>query len=166
MNTDMIYIALGSNLGDSRQLIVAAMNRIEEQQCGPVIRSSLWRSEPLDCPEGSADFINAMIGYKAGSGENPGALLGRLQRLETEYGRAANQVRNSPRYLDLDIICFGNLVLHTPTLTIPHPRAQERAFVLLPLLEIAPDLIFPDSRLTAAQLVSEISTEGVVRLQE
>lgn len=164
MQREMIYIALGSNLGNSKQLILDAMDKLELWIRSTLVRSSLWRSRPLDCPDGSADFVNAVVGYEAPDGENPMHLLQRLQALEAESGRPATRDRNSPRSLDLDIVCIGSLVMNTTDLTIPHPRAKDRVFVLLPLQEIAPELVFPDSGLSVKELVAKVSSAGVVRI--
>ena len=133
----MIYIALGSNLGDSENLIRDAMDRIERDVGASLVKSSLWASAPVDCPEGTADFVNAVVGFEASADQEPLALLQHLQALEIEFGRPAIHARNTPRSLDLDIICFGARVMNSTELTIPHPRAKDRAFVLLPLQEIA-----------------------------
>jgi len=164
MQREMIYIGLGSNLGDSRNLIREAMHRLEQQAEGPVFKSSQWGSKPIDCPEGSADFVNAVIGFEALADQEPFKLLRHLQALEIEFGRPAQYERNSPRSLDLDIICFAERVMNSTELVIPHPRAKERAFVLLPLQEIAPELVFPDSGLSVRELVDRVSCEGVEKL--
>jgi 2-amino-4-hydroxy-6-hydroxymethyldihydropteridine diphosphokinase len=158
---EMIYIALGSNLGDSRNLIQNAFDRIQNELEVPLVKSSLWRSKPVDCPEGSADFINAVVGFAAHVDQDPFDLLQQLQSLEIEFGRPADHAQNIPRSLDLDIILFGDRIVDLTDLTIPHPRAKERAFVILPLLEIAPDLVFPDSGLSINELAAMVSSEGV-----
>jgi len=157
----MIYVALGSNLGDSRKLVRSAMDRIQLELDVPLVKSSLWCSLPIDCPEGSADFVNAVVGFEARAEQQPLDLLLQLQSMEVAFGRPAIHGYNSPRTLDLDIVCFGDRVVTSTDLTIPHPRAQERAFVLLPLLEIAPDLIFSDSGHSVNELVGLVSSEGV-----
>lgn len=164
MHREMIYIALGSNLGNSRKLILDAMDKLELQIGDTLVRSSLWHSRPVDCPEGTADFVNAVVGYEIPEGENPMHVLLRLQALETEFGRPPTHERNSPRCLDLDIVCVGAMVMNTPDLVIPHPRAKERAFVLLPLQEIAPKFVFPDSGMSVNELVAKVSSAGVVRI--
>jgi 2-amino-4-hydroxy-6-hydroxymethyldihydropteridine diphosphokinase len=160
----MIYIALGSNLGDSRNLIHSAIDRIELDLDGHLVKSSLWSSEPIDCPEGSADFVNAMVGFEALADQDPFKLLQHLQALEHEFGRPTTRARNSARCLDLDIICYGDRVLTSTELTIPHPRAHERAFVLLPLQEIAPELVFPDSGRSVNELAAMVSRQGMEKL--
>jgi 2-amino-4-hydroxy-6-hydroxymethyldihydropteridine diphosphokinase len=160
----MIYIGLGSNLGDSRELVSNAMGRIQSEFKVPLIKSSLWQSEPIDCPEGSADFVNGVVGFESPVDLVPADLLQRLQSLEIEFGRPAIHVVNAPRQLDLDILFFGDRVLNSTQLTLPHPRAKERAFVLLPLQEIAPDLVFPTLGSSVNELAAMISKEGVRKL--
>ena len=92
-------------------------------------------------------------------------MLQKLRGLEVECGRLPKQVLNEPRLLDLDLICFGAEIRHTPELTLPHPRAHLRKFVLCPLSEIAPDLILPGQSKTVAQLLKDLrSDEQIKRL--
>ena len=129
------------------------MDRLQELSDQPLLRSTLWETEPVDCPPGSPKFINAMIGLVPRQGETPESLLGKLQKLEQKFGRKPKQVLNEPRPLDLDLIAFGGETRHTPELTLPHPRATQRRFVLGPLADIAPDLILPGQDETVAQLL-------------
>lgn len=136
-------VALGSNLGDSRETVLRAMDRLEKLSAAPLLRSSLWETEPMDCPPDARSFINAMVGLTPLADETPETLLQKLKALEVEFGRKPKAVINEPRPLDLDLIAFGNEVRHTPTLILPHPRAHERRFVLAPWNEIAPEYIMP-----------------------
>jgi len=149
----MAFVALGSNLGDGKRNVLAAMDRLQELSDYPLLRSTLWETEPVDCPPDSPKFINAMIGLVPRQGETPESLLGKLQKLEQKFGRKPKQVLNEPRPLDLDLIAFGGETRHTPELTLPHPRATQRRFVLGPLADIAPDLILPGQDETVAQLL-------------
>ena len=101
------FIALGSNLGDSARVVEQAFVRLQAFSVAPVLCSSLWRSEPVDCPPGSHPFINAAAGIVPCDGETPESLLARLQALEVEFGRRPKKVMNEPRPLDLDLIAFG-----------------------------------------------------------
>lgn len=103
-----------------------------------VARSSLYRSAPFEAQ--GPDFINAVVELRTGLA--PLALLAELQRLEAEAGRE-RPYRNAPRTLDLDLLRHGDTTMQTAVLTLPHPRIDERAFVLLPLAEIAPALVTP-----------------------
>jgi 2-amino-4-hydroxy-6-hydroxymethyldihydropteridine diphosphokinase len=161
----MVIVALGSNLGDSRKIILEAMERLGEfsarsaQRADPTLKSSLWKTSPVDCPPGSPEFVNAVVGFVPREGETPESLLAKLRELEKEFGRAQKKVINEPRPLDLDLIAFGNEVRNTPELTLPHPRAHLRKFVLQPLSEIAPDLVLPGQSKTVAELLEGISSE-------
>jgi 2-amino-4-hydroxy-6-hydroxymethyldihydropteridine diphosphokinase len=161
----MVFVSLGSNLGDSRKIILDAMARLKKFSSRPIQKSSLWRTSPVDCPPGSPEFINAVVGFTPKRTETPESLLKKLQKLEKEFGRAPKKVLNEPRRLDLDIITFGKELRDTPKLTLPHPRAHLRRFVLEPLLEIAPDLVLPEQRKSVAQLLTGLFfDEALVKL--
>lgn len=149
-------VALGSNLGDSRKIISLAMSRLQEFSDKPILRSSLWQTTPVNCPSGSPMFVNAVIGLVPRAGETPESLLEKLQALEKEFGRLPKKVLNEPRPLDLDLIAFGDETCATEKLLLPHPGAHQRAFVLKPLSEIAPDLILPGQTRTVTQLLSDM----------
>ena len=150
------FVALGSNLGDSRRMILEAINRLQHLSSQPLLKSSLWQSEPIDCPPGSRQFINAVVGLIPDKDETPETLLAKLQSIEKEFGRQPKRVQNEPRPLDLDLISFGNLRRSTEQLTLPHPRAHLRRFVLEPLAEIAPELLLPGQCRTVSQLVEAL----------
>src|SRR5204863_9012320 len=117
--------------------------RLQELSDEPLLRSSLWRTAPVDCPPGSPPFVNAVVGLLPRSGETPESLLAKLQSLEKEFGRPAGKILNEPRSLDLDLIAFGSETRATKELALPHPRAHLRRFVLQPLSDIAPQFILP-----------------------
>jgi 2-amino-4-hydroxy-6-hydroxymethyldihydropteridine diphosphokinase len=156
---DLTIVALGSNLGDSRQQVLQGMDRLQTLSTVPVLRSSLWQTTPVDCPPGSAVFVNAVLGLAPFAGETPESLLAKLQAIEREFGRRPKQVLNEPRPLDLDLIAFGRETRVTPNLALPHPRTHLRRFVLEPLNEIAPDLILPGQSHTVRELLSEIPVD-------
>ncbi|HWF19155.1 MAG TPA: 2-amino-4-hydroxy-6-hydroxymethyldihydropteridine diphosphokinase [Verrucomicrobiae bacterium] len=158
----MIYIALGSNLGDSREIIQRAMERLREFSTGPLLKSSLWQTTPVDCPPGSPPFVNAVIGLQPLPGETPESLLKKLQSLEKEFGRRPKKVMNEPRPLDLDLIAFGIATRNTQQLVLPHPRAHERRFVLQPLSEIAPDVVIPGQSKTVVQLLAALPGDAAM----
>jgi|ERR1043166_2042813 2-amino-4-hydroxy-6-hydroxymethyldihydropteridine diphosphokinase len=158
------FIALGSNLGNSWETILRAMDRLQAFSDEPLSRSSLWRTEPVQCPPDSQRFINAVVRLTPRAGETPEALFEKLQELEKEFGRARGEVRNAPRPLDLDLIAFGGVIRNTERLTLPHPRAHQRRFVLAPLEEIAPEYIFPGRGETVRELLRKVGNEqDVVR---
>jgi len=167
MSADLALIAVGSNLGESVRNVLWAFNELQKFSSAPVRRSSLWETTPVDCPPDSAPFVNAAAALVPLPGETPESLLTRLQALEKEFGRAPKQVLNEPRPLDLDLITFGHEVRRTPELTLPHPRAHLRRFVLQPLAEVAPDFVLPGQRHTIVELLGALKTsERVVRLRE
>lgn len=150
------YIALGSNLGESEQILLEAMELLEGRSAAPLRRSSLWRTMPVDCPPGSPPFVNAVVGLEPLPDETPESLLEHLLSLEQRVGPRKREITNEPRLLDLDLIAFGEEVRQTSTLTLPHPRAHERAFVLKPLNEIAPTLVLPGMSLSIRELTERL----------
>jgi 2-amino-4-hydroxy-6-hydroxymethyldihydropteridine diphosphokinase len=151
-----VFIALGSNLGQSRRTIRRAMERLQELSKTPLLKSSLFETAPVDCPPGSPMFVNAVVGLDPFPGETPETLLEKLQALEQRFGREPKKVLNEPRPLDLDLIAFGNQTRNTAQLVLPHPRAHNRRFVLEPLKEIDPDLILPGQSKTVAELLAAL----------
>lgn len=133
------YVGLGANLGDAAATLRAV---VRELQGHPALRlrrlSSLYRSAPVDA--GGPDYLNAVA--ELDTALDPLSLLDLLQALELAHGRE-RPYRNAPRTLDLDLLLHGGVQLDTPRLTLPHPRLHERAFVLVPLAELAPDLDVP-----------------------
>lgn len=130
------YIGLGANLGDAQATLRSALQRL--QDLGPVRASSLYRSAPVDAQ--GPDFINAVA--ELVTPLTPAELLSALQALEQAFGRE-RPFHHAPRTLDLDLLLMGDAVINTPTLVLPHPRLHRRAFVLRPLLELAPALQAP-----------------------
>lgn len=141
------------------------MDRLEQWSVEPLRRSSLWQTAPVDCPPGSPVFVNAVVALVPPPEETPESLLARLQALEAEFGRRPKQVLNEPRPLDLDLIAFGNDTRTTKQLTLPHPRAHLRRFVLEPLSEVAPKLVLSGQKQTVTQLLQGLPPdEGVLKL--
>ena len=136
---ERVFVGLGANLGDAVATVQAAFDALGLlPQTNCVARSSLYRSAPVDA-QGS-DYINAVAQLRTGL--SPLALLDALQAIEDRFGRE-RPYRNAPRTLDLDVLLYGQQRIVSPRLTVPHPRLHERAFVLVPLAEIAPDLALP-----------------------
>jgi 2-amino-4-hydroxy-6-hydroxymethyldihydropteridine diphosphokinase len=157
------YVALGSNLGDARTNVLQAIERLQSFSEQPLQKSSLWKTTPLDCPPGSADFVNSVVALIPRPEETPESLLKKLQTLEKEFGRGPKKVLNDPRPLDLDLIAFGNEQRTTPELTLPHPRAHQRRFVLQPLAEMAPELILPGQKKTIAHLLDQLPPDDKIQ---
>lgn len=147
-----VWIGLGANLGeraDTLRLAIGAIDAISETRVQRV--SSLYRSTPVDA--GGPDYLNAVA--ELSTTLVPQALLQALQAIELAAGRQ-RPYRNAPRTLDLDILLWGDERIASPTLTVPHPRLHERAFVLLPLAELAPE------RVTSAQLQA-VQAQAIAR---
>jgi 2-amino-4-hydroxy-6-hydroxymethyldihydropteridine diphosphokinase len=163
----LVFIALGSNLtsryGDPSQNILQAFERLRKLSSQPLAVSSLWQTDPLECPPGSPVFVNAVVALVTYDEIAPAILLHKLQNIEEEFGRHRSDI-NAPRPLDLDILAYGRERVESDTLTLPHPRATQRHFVLQPLAEIAPDYIFPGQSYSVVQLLSRTKAQGMVRL--
>ena len=161
----IVFIALGSNLGDSRRIVSKAMARLQSFSASPLLKSSLWQSTPVDCPPNSPLFMNAVAGFVPHQNETPESLLQKLRELEKEFGRTPKKVLNEPRALDLDLIVFGAETRNSPGLILPHPRAHLRRFVLQPLSEITPNLILPGQSQTVSRLLAGLpDKETITRL--
>jgi len=149
-------VALGSNLGDpARELDRALVKLGKLPRTRVVARSSWLETEPVGGPAGQPRFRNgvAQLATRLGARE----LLAELQRLEREAGRVReNEVRNGPRTLDLDLIFHGDARVNEPDLELPHPRAEERLFVLEPLAEIAPEMKLPGCQKSVRERVREL----------
>ncbi len=132
-----VFVALGSNLGVSDNLVSDALSKIEKLPTTSGLRTSRWyRTQAIGGPADQPDYLNAVCAFETQL--DPLALLRALQRIEAEAGRT-REVRWGPRTLDLDIIWVENFHSDTATLTVPHPRAHERAFVLQPLVDLNAD---------------------------
>ena len=133
------YVALGANLGDAAQAVGDALRRLGELDGTRLVRhSALYRTAPIDST--GPDYVNAVA--ELSTQLTAPELLAQLQRLELEAGRQ-RPYRNAPRTLDLDLLLYGSARIDSPQLQVPHPRMNQRAFVLLPLAEIAPGLVTP-----------------------
>ncbi len=130
------YVGVGANLGDRGAMLDAAFAEMSTlPETSLVARSSCYESAPLDAAGG--DYLNAVAHLRTTL--SPSALLHSLQAIELRHGRVRSH-KNAPRTLGLDLLVLGDLAIDTPDLVLPHPRLHERAFVLMPLVEIAPDL--------------------------
>lgn len=139
MTLRRVYVGLGANLGDAvRSLQQAAAALAGWSAVSRVEGSSLYRSAPVD--SSGPDYWNAVLAFDTAL--DAAALHERLRAIESEHGRE-RPYRNAPRTLDLDLLAWGEETWHTHTLEVPHPRLHQRAFVLHPLLELAPDLALP-----------------------
>lgn len=157
------YIGLGSNLGDPVSELRAGTAGLVDRGVTIERRSSLYRTEPVDS-ENEAWFINAVLAVRfAGSAFE---LLDLCRDVESARGRKRG-VRNGPRTLDLDLLLFGDLLVASRELTIPHPRLHLRRFVLVPIVEIAPSAIHPVKKRTMQELLAACGdTSSVLRLED
>ncbi len=134
-----VYVALGSNVGDRRGYVREAISRIENLGVSALLASSIYYTDPQDMEDDAEEFANAAISFETTLSARE--LLAALQQIERDLGRPADHGHNTSRTIDLDIILYGDEVIDTADLQVPHPRAFERTFVLMPLAEIAPDAL-------------------------
>jgi 2-amino-4-hydroxy-6-hydroxymethyldihydropteridine diphosphokinase len=156
----LIYLALGTNLGDRFANLLAAIaalpSAVRLQAQSPIYETPPWGLT------GQPAFLNMVL--KGETDLVPLALLAHLKSLETKLGRQP-AVHWGPRLIDMDILFYDELILNTPGLTIPHPLLQERAFVLVPLADLEPDLIHPVLGKPVSQLLAAVDTTGVKRYE-
>ncbi len=158
-DSDSVWVAvsLGSNLPylnrSPRELVLAAM---ESLRCLSLEShaSSVYLSEPIDCPPDAEDFINAAMLLRVSAKTSAREFLMVLQGIEADYGRQRGSLQNQARSLDIDIISYGNQELESPDLVLPHPRATQRRFVLMPLAEIDPEMVLPGQAANLGQLLA------------
>ena len=160
MDTHTVYLALGSNLGDRhenlRQAVAALSPQIDIKAKSHIYETDPWGYE--DQPK----FLNMAV--RGQTYLEPEPLLKHLKRLEIALGRQIT-FANGPRSIDIDILFFDDLILETPLLTIPHPRLHERGFVLLPLMDIAPDLVHPLLKKSIRELAASSSLNGITQVR-
>jgi 2-amino-4-hydroxy-6-hydroxymethyldihydropteridine diphosphokinase len=158
----LAHVGLGSNLGDRWATLQAAIRRLRAEPGLRLIDSSeVYETAPVDCPPGAGPYLNAVAVVE--TDRPPHDLLRLLQRVERQFGRTRGEP-NAPRTLDLDLLLYGDRVLDTPDLVVPHPRLHERAFVLVPLADVSPDVVHPTLNKTPGQLLEQLGVkdpEGV-----
>jgi 2-amino-4-hydroxy-6-hydroxymethyldihydropteridine diphosphokinase len=153
------YIGIGANLGDASANVDDALARLGALAgCSVLAASSKYRTAPID--SSGDDYVNAVACIDTPL--DAPALLAALHAIELAHGRE-RPYRNAPRTLDLDILLYGERQIDTPTLRVPHPRMLERAFVLVPLLEIAPGLSVP-GRGAASNFLAAVADQGITRM--
>ena len=150
------YLGLGSNIGDRLQNLQAAITALEPEvhplECSPVYETPPWGY--LDQP----NFLNQVV--MAETELSPGELLRYLKEIEKDLGRQ-DSFLNGPRKIDLDIIFFDDAVIDSPPITIPHPRMDDRGFVLLPLADLAPEFKHPVLDLSVQDMLAQVAVGGI-----
>lgn len=163
MSTHRAFIAFGANLGEpSASFEQACMALTTLPGTHLTHRSALYRSAPVGTLEPQPDYLNAVIEIETTLA--PGQLLTHLLNIEHCNGRT-REAHRAPRTLDLDLLLYDDVVIHSPQLDVPHPRMHERAFVLLPLMEIAPDAVIP-GRGRVADLLPAVADQEIIRFGE
>ena len=160
-------VALGSNIADRLKNLRAGRKAIADLggMNPPILASSIYETEPVDCEPGAQEFLNAVLEFDY-AGDAAG-LLKKLKQIENELGRPADHPRNVSRKIDIDLLYFGAARINTDRLQVPHPRMHLRRFVLQPLADIRPDLMLPGQSKTVRQLLAQLDDSSkVVRLTD
>ena len=152
----LAFVALGSNLGDRRANLEGAVKALKCADGVRVLRLSPWSETRAEGgPPAQPDFLNGCL--EAETTLAPEDLLWLLQRIETQFGRdRKNELRHGPRTLDLDLLFYGDLCLERPGLSVPHPRLEERVFVLEPLSSLAPERLLPRCGRSVSERLREL----------
>ncbi|OQB42309.1 MAG: 2-amino-4-hydroxy-6-hydroxymethyldihydropteridine pyrophosphokinase [Candidatus Hydrogenedentes bacterium ADurb.Bin179] len=156
----MVYLSLGSNLGDREQMLRQAVATLNDLSQVRVLRSSsIYETEPWDLTP-QPKFLNIMVEIETAL--EPLELLNTVKTVEQQLGRRAVR-RWGPRCIDIDLVLWGAKVMRTSALTLPHERFRERAFVLTPFAELAPEAVDPETGLTVAVLAGRLDATGLIR---
>jgi len=154
-------LGLGSNVGAREEMLQTAIDRLQSPELRIVRASSIYETEPQG-RRNQRWFLNLVV--EAETDLFPRQLLGRIAKIEQELGRR-RMMANGPRTIDIDILFYGNFVVETPELKIPHPRFAERRFVLAPMMELAPELRDPVSRRTMRELLPGMAGQAVRKVE-
>jgi 2-amino-4-hydroxy-6-hydroxymethyldihydropteridine diphosphokinase len=163
MAAKIVYLSLGSNLGDREENLCRACEALEREHVQILKRSSIYETEPQDVA-GQGWFLNMVVECETRC--FPIQLLTLLQRIERELGRVRGSgvLRRGPRTIDIDVLLFGSVIMDTAQLVVPHPRMLERRFVLEPLLEIAPALRHPQTKEPLAKYLAPVARQKMRKL--
>ena len=156
-----VYLGLGSNVGDREEMLQAAIDRLQSRELRILRVSSVYETEPQG-RRNQRWFLNLVV--EAETDLFPRQLLGRIAKIERQIGRR-RMLANGPRTIDIDILFYGNFVVETPELKIPHPRFAERRFVLAPMVELAPELRDPVSHRTMRELLPATAGQGLRKVE-
>ncbi len=163
-NESVAYIALGSNLGDRARHLCAATAALRALRgVRDVELSRVYETDPIG-PGDQRPYLNAVV--RVHTDLSPRALLDRLLAIERSEGRQRGTERNAPRTLDLDLLLFDDCEIDEPGLVVPHPRIAQRPFVLEPLCDLAPDLVFPGAAAPVSALAAAVRDPTAVRVRE
>jgi len=158
-----VILSLGSNLGDREANLQGAVDALRDTPDVVVVDvSPVYETEPVDGPDDSGPYLNIVL--LADTTLNVDTLLDRAHAVEQAFGRERS-VPGAPRTLDVDLITYGTKTIESEELTVPHPRAHERAFVLAPWLDIEPNAVLPGVG-PVAELLTHVSTEGITKLDD
>ena len=159
-HSTLIYLSLGSNLGDRAANLDRAIEALPEAGVLVLRRSSLYETEPVDFLD-QPWFLNCAV--EAETSLPPEQLLGALQGIERRLG-SRKLIARGPRIVDLDVLFYGDSVVRSSEIEIPHPRMTERRFVLVPLAELAPTFVHPILHATCAELLARTGDHSIVRI--
>ncbi|MFZ0041036.1 MAG: 2-amino-4-hydroxy-6-hydroxymethyldihydropteridine diphosphokinase [Solirubrobacteraceae bacterium] len=144
------FLGLGSNLGERREHLAAAVAELPAHGVRPIASSSVYETEPVGLVTDQPDFLNACLQVETEL--DPEALLQACKAVEQEVGRVAGGPRHGPRVIDVDVLVLGGAQYRSPRLTLPHEEVSSRRFVLVPLLELDPELTLPSGERLADKL--------------
>ena len=156
----IVYLSLGSNVGDRDKLLARTLERLASDDIRVVRISSVYETEPRDVPD-QPWFLNQVVEIETSL--FPKQLLARLQKIEIGIGRVRMEARG-PRTVDIDILFYGDAIVSTPGLEIPHPRVADRRFVLEPLAELVPEFRHPRTRQTVREMLAAVRHQKVHRV--
>jgi 2-amino-4-hydroxy-6-hydroxymethyldihydropteridine diphosphokinase len=154
------FISLGGNLGNTREIFEQTYPLIEKKIGSILQKSSLYQTDAWGMTD-QADFLNQVIEIE--TTQNPEEILTNLLAIELNFGRVRD-IKWGPRSIDLDLLLFGNQQVNTPHLTVPHPRIQDRKFILIPLVEIAPNTLHPILGKSVRELLALTTDTSAVKL--
>lgn len=154
-----VGFSLGANLGDRLATLESVCDYLSEL-FGALRLSQVYETEPIGCPPGSPAYLNACV--EVSTTMKPADILRCCQTIEKDLGRTRSGQYGEPRTCDIDILYCGDIICQTPELTLPHPRAHQREFVLRPLCDIDPQLILPGEKENVQQLLNHLPSSGSV----
>ena len=155
-----VFLGIGTNLGDREANLKEAIAKIEEYIGMLLVSSSVYETEPWGFKTDS-EFLNIVL--KVETDLSPSGLLGRILMIESQFGRIRGEKQYSSRVIDIDILLYEDQVIDEESIKIPHPLMHERKFVLVPLCEIAPDMLHPEKKESFSSLLQNCKDKGKVR---